>query len=41
MVLSNSDLSNSDESYHGTPIEPRIEVIKVNSKLIQQTFHMH
>ena len=41
MVLSNSCLKNSYQSYYGTPIVPQIEGIKVNSKLIQQPFHMH
>ena len=41
MVLSNSCLKNPYQSYYGAPIVPRIEVMKVNSKLIQQPFHMH
>ena len=41
MVLSSSCPKNPYQSYYGTPIVPRIEGIKINSKLIQQTFHIH
>ena len=41
MVLSNSHVKNSYQSYYGAPIVPGIEGIKVNLKLLQQPFHMH